>query len=178
MQVRSDMYLLTGMLSSRYKLDPTCICYLACCQEDKQIQVRSDMYPMSSWCKLDPTCSSYPACISCQADTSKIWQVSVVLLMQVRSDMCHVVKQTCIWCPADASYIRHMFQLYCMYQLSRRCKLDPTCISYPACISYSTCITVKLMQVRSDMYLLFGRCKLDPTCISYPACISCQADTS
>ena len=100
--------------------------------------------------------------INCPADTSQIRHVSVVLLMQVKSNL---------------------------YPLSPWCKLDPTCISCPACISYSAEASLirhvsvvqhasvsRLMQVRSDMYPLSTWCKLYPTCISCPACISCPSD--
>ena len=68
------------------------------------MQVWSGMYQLSSWCKFDL------ACISCPADASLIWHVSVVQLMQVWSGM---------------------------YQLSSWCKFDLACIS---CLDYFSCL--------------------------------------
>ena len=47
------------------------------------MQVRSDVYPLSSGCKLYPTCISCPVCVSCLADDK--------------------LDPACISCPSDAS---------------------------------------------------------------------------
>ena len=154
------------------------------------MQVKSDIhqlsgvYPLSGWFKLDPTCISCLVCIHCPADAIYIHPVSIIQLMQVRSNMYLLsgwckLDPACISCPACISRLMQVRSN--MYQLSSWCKLDLACISCLACISSQTdasyihCPTdasyiwhvsvFQLMQVRSSMYQLYG-------------IISCLADTS